>query len=249
MRGFTLAINLLFVISAGNLLLNQAISGYTYEFILGRSLIAAPSAQSLLRIQAVCRYIREFILAIKGQNLTHVPNVTFLWVLIKTFRDIWECTQGKNRTVVLSVPKVSRNPMVYSFTWEATQERNLIAVPLVINHFFLQVTFANILKFTTEISRLLWAHQNLSLRELWTDITNKLGYPVTRTYCQTPIVRQPFFGKQCFSVRYFLATPSENFRGMSKFWIYIMMKPSSLPGPKKAIFRDFAKLRHAEWIK
>jgi hypothetical protein len=45
-------------------------------------------------------------------------------------------------------------------------------------------------------------------------------------YRQTPILRHPFFRKQCFSLKYVLGTPLKIFGGMSKFRIYVKIKSS-----------------------
>ncbi len=43
-------------------------------------------------------------------------------------------------------------------------------------------------------------------------------------YRQRPIFRRPFFRKQCFSLKYSLVSPPQNFWGMSEFGIYVTMK-------------------------
>jgi hypothetical protein len=47
-----------------------------------------------------------------------------------------------------------------------------------------------------------------------------------RSYRQTPILRHPFFRKQCYSLKYVLVAPLKNFKGLSKIGIYLILKSS-----------------------
>ncbi len=46
------------------------------------------------------------------------------------------------------------------------------------------------------------------------------------SYRRMPIFRHPFFRKQCFSLKYSLVSPPQNFWGMPKFGIYVIMNSS-----------------------
>jgi hypothetical protein len=49
-----------------------------------------------------------------------------------------------------------------------------------------------------------------------------------KLYRQTPIFLQPFFRKQCFSLKYVLVTPLKIFGGMPKFGIHALYSNSGV---------------------